>query len=119
MVMNLRNEDWKLFGAFCLFAAGVSIIAIMGHEIVHQTTQGNEVMTSNEPEPKEVFRPDSDDFNESNKTHAIAYGALVIALLDKGIISQEEYDRAFAQATAMIDQEFARKRDSHPEGNKE
>ena len=65
-------------------------------------------------EPKEVFRlgPGPDDFNESNKTQAIAYGALTIALLDKGIISQEEYDRAYAQATAIIDQEFARKRDT-------
>lgn len=65
-------------------------------------------------EPKEVFRlgPDADDFNESNKTHAVAYGALVIALLDKGIITQEEYDRAYAQATVIIDQEFARKRDT-------
>jgi hypothetical protein len=37
---------------------------------------------------------------------------LTISLIDKGIITQDEYDRAYAQATVIIDQEFARKRDS-------
>jgi len=52
-----------------------------------------------------------ENLNEANKQHAIAYGALTIALIDKGVITQDEYDRAFAQATVIIDQEFARKRD--------
>lgn len=61
------------------------------------------------------------DFNEANKAHAIAYGALTIALLDKGVLSREEYDRALAQATVIVDQEFARKRDEtqKPTGNSE
>jgi hypothetical protein len=56
-----------------------------------------------------------DLFNHANQSHAIAYGALVIALIDKGIITREEYDRAYAQATSIIDQEFARKRDAQGE----
>jgi len=54
----------------------------------------------NEPDP-----------NEATKQLAIAVGALTISLLDKNVITQEEYDRAYAQATVDIDQEFARKRD--------
>ena len=49
--------------------------------------------------------------NEANKNHAIAYGALTIALLQKGVISEQEYDQAVAQATHVVDQEFALKRD--------
>jgi hypothetical protein len=65
--------------------------------------------------PLKVFQlgPDADQFNEANKQHAIAYGALTIALLEKGVLSKEEFDRGLAQATAIIDQEFARKRDAH------
>lgn len=60
------------------------------------------------------FSATANDFNEANKAHAIAYGALTIALLDKGVLTQQEYDRALAQATVIVDQEFARKRDSLP-----
>lgn len=49
---------------------------------------------------------------EFHKAHAIAYGALTIALLENGVISQEQYDRAFAQATHIVDEEYALKRDS-------
>ena len=59
------------------------------------------------------------DFNEANKIHAISYGALTIVLLGKGVITREEYDRAFAQATVIVDQEFARKRDSQSTGGTE
>lgn len=55
---------------------------------------------------------DYTDPNEPTKQLAIALGALTIALLDKGVISPAEYDRALAQATVIIDQEFARKRDA-------
>jgi hypothetical protein len=51
------------------------------------------------------------DPNEANQQLAIAIGALTIALIDKGVITQDEYDKAYAQATVIIDQEFARKRD--------
>jgi len=63
--------------------------------------------------------PSASQFNDANKAHAIAYGALTILLLDKGIITKEDYDRAFAQATVIIDQEFARKRDEHNTGDNE
>lgn len=51
------------------------------------------------------------DLNESNQHHAAAYGALIILLIEKGIITDAEYTRAYAQATHDIEQEFARKRD--------
>jgi len=51
------------------------------------------------------------DLNDANKAHAAAYGALIILLIDKGIITQREYDRAFIQAQHEISQAFARKRD--------
>lgn len=51
------------------------------------------------------------DPNEAVQQLAIAIGALTIALIDRGVITQEEYDRGFAHATNIIDQEFARKRD--------
>lgn len=49
--------------------------------------------------------------NETMQQLAIAVGALTIALIDKGILSCEEYDRAYAQATTIVDQESARQRD--------
>jgi hypothetical protein len=49
--------------------------------------------------------------NESNRHHAALNGAMVIALIDKGILTREEFERAYAQATATIDQEAARLRD--------
>jgi hypothetical protein len=61
--------------------------------------------------------PTAEELNDANKAHAIAYGALTIALIDKGLITEEEYKRAFAQATVIIDQEFARKRDQQQEGS--
>lgn len=52
------------------------------------------------------------DPNEAIQQLAIAVGALTISLIDNGTITQEEYDRACAQATVIIDQEYARKRDT-------
>lgn len=54
---------------------------------------------------------DPDLFNQANQTHAIAYGALLIVLIDKGVITEDEYDRAVARATHIMVQEFAKKRD--------
>ena len=51
------------------------------------------------------------DFNEANKSHAITYGAILIALLDNGIVTQQQYDKARAQATHIVDEEYAKKRD--------
>ena len=63
------------------------------------------------------FGPTPNNPNEANKAHAIAYGALTIALLDKGVITREEYDRAYAQATVIVDQEEARQRDATAKPN--
>ena len=52
------------------------------------------------------------DPNAATQQLAIALGALTIALIDKGVITQDEYERAYAQATGIIDQEFAFKRDA-------
>lgn len=54
--------------------------------------------------------------NEAIQQLAIAIGALTISLIDKGVITQEEYDQAYAQAIHIIDQEFARKRDQQGKG---
>ena len=51
------------------------------------------------------------DPNEAVQQLAIAIGALTIVLIDKQVITLEEYNRAYAQATVLTDQEFARKRD--------
>ncbi len=55
------------------------------------------------------------DPNEATQKLAIAIGALTISLIDKGIITPGEYNKAYAQATVTIDQEFARKRDERKE----
>jgi len=62
---------------------------------------------------KHVFQlgPSAEDFNEANQAHAVNYGALLIALIDKGVITEAEYSRACARATHIMEQEFAKKRD--------
>jgi len=57
------------------------------------------------------------DLNEATRQLACAIGALVIVLVDKGIITADEYDRAYIQAQHDVSQEFARKRDE-AEGDK-
>ena len=52
-----------------------------------------------------------DKLNQANLVHSTACGALVILLIDKGIITGEEYDRAHARATAIADQALSQKRD--------
>ena len=52
-----------------------------------------------------------DKLNNNSAAHAAGYGALVILLIDKGVITKEEYDRAYLQCQVDVDQEFARKRD--------
>ena len=51
------------------------------------------------------------DPNEANQQHATAYGALIILLIDKGIITKNDFDRAYIQAQHEMSQEFARKRE--------
>ena len=52
--------------------------------------------------------------NESNRFHLVEYGALIMLLLEKGVFSQEELNNARVQATVIVDQESARKRDTDP-----
>jgi predicted RNA-binding protein associated with RNAse of E/G family len=54
--------------------------------------------------------------NESTQQLATAIGALTIALLDKGLLTQEEYDRAYIQAQQIVSQESARQRDEEGQG---
>lgn len=49
--------------------------------------------------------------NEASRAHATNFATLMIALLEKGIISSEEMDAARIRGTSLVDQEFARKRD--------
>ena len=66
-----------------------------------------------------LLGPSASEFNGANQAHATAYGAILILLVDKGIITTKEYDRAYIQAQHALSQEFARKRDAQkdsPEG---
>ena len=49
--------------------------------------------------------------NESNQYHSAISGALLIALIDKGILTRQDFDRAYAQAPATVDQQAAALRD--------
>jgi hypothetical protein len=49
--------------------------------------------------------------NESNRSHAINYTALIIAMMQKGIITPAEWEDARSQATHMADQRFVELRD--------
>ena len=57
------------------------------------------------------FKQVIEQANEASRAHATNFATLMIALLEKGIISPEEMDAARVRATSLVDQEFARKRD--------
>ena len=52
------------------------------------------------------------EFNDANQQHLTNVTAVVRLLLDKGIVTREEFSRAHMQATAEIDQVFAEHRES-------
>ena len=52
------------------------------------------------------------EFNDANQQHLTNTTAVVRLLIDKGIVTPEEFSRAHMQATAEIDQTFAEFRDS-------
>jgi hypothetical protein len=52
------------------------------------------------------------DFNDANQQHLTNVTAVVRLLIDKGIVTQDEFSRAHMQATAEIDQVFAEHRES-------
>ena len=52
------------------------------------------------------------EFNDANQQHLTNTTAVVRLLIDKGIVTSEEFSRAHMQATAEIDQVFAEHRES-------
>lgn len=62
----------------------------------------------NKGRPMQAF---VDQINEANQAHAVNYATLMIALMEKGIVSASELDAARAKATSLVDQEWAKKRD--------
>ncbi len=49
--------------------------------------------------------------NESNQTHCVNYITIMIALLEKGIVSEEDLEKARIKATHIVDQEWAKKQE--------
>jgi len=45
--------------------------------------------------------------DESNKAHLVQQTALIMVLMEKGIVTQKEWDRYRSQATHMVDQMWA------------
>ena len=52
------------------------------------------------------------EFNDANQQHLTNTTAVVRLLIDKGLVTPEEFSRAHMQATAEIDQVFAEHRES-------
>lgn len=106
------REGRVMFGGFR--ASGIGSIATMRKRITELEKEIEQLQQQRSDSMKnEVFRlgPSADELNEVNKVHAIAYGGVTIALLKKGVLTQEEYDRGIAEATHIVDQEYAKKRD--------
>jgi len=59
------------------------------------------------------FKQIVEQANEARRAHTTNFATLMMALLEKGIISSEEMDAARVRATSLVDQELARKRDEH------
>lgn len=55
----------------------------------------------------------AEQINQSNQAHAVNYMTLVLALIEKGVISADEIEKARSQATHFVEQEWARKREEH------
>lgn len=53
----------------------------------------------------------SEDINRSNQAHAINAIAIMIVMVDKGLVTDEELMAARVKATQYVDQEWARKRE--------
>lgn len=50
-------------------------------------------------------------FNQANEAHAANYTAITHLLIEKGVITKEEYDATRMFMTQAAEQEWARKRD--------
>ena len=50
------------------------------------------------------------DFNEANIQHAATYGAILELLIEKGVFTEDEYQRTRSRSLHVMEQEFAKKR---------
>ena len=58
-----------------------------------------------------------DKFNEANIQHAATYGAILELLIEKGVFTDDEYQRTRSLALHAMEQEFAQKRDNAQKKN--
>lgn len=52
-----------------------------------------------------------DQINEANQAHTVNVATLIIALMEKGLVSSDDLEFSRAMATSMVDQEYARRRE--------
>lgn len=55
--------------------------------------------------------PDPDKLNQANMVHATNVLAVLIVLEEKGLLTMEEFTKAQMQATHIVEQQFAQKRE--------
>lgn len=60
---------------------------------------------------EDIFGPSIQQFQDSHVHHATNYLALALLLIEKGIITDDDLDRARTQATHIIDQVVAQKQE--------
>jgi hypothetical protein len=54
-----------------------------------------------------LFRVKGSTAQEAHVSHAVNFLAVVLALLEKGIVTEDELDRAHARALQLMDKELA------------
>lgn len=54
-------------------------------------------------------------FNQANQAHAVNYIAIALLLQEKGIIDYADLERAHIQATHLVEQEWASKKEAAEE----
>ena len=59
----------------------------------------------------DLLKPVISAINDIHQGHSVNHMTLTILLLKKGLIDQDELDAARAQATHMVEQEWASRRD--------
>lgn len=59
----------------------------------------------------DLFSVTPSQVNEANQAHAINHLALAMLLIEKGIITDDELDKARTQATHIVEQAWAEKRE--------
>lgn len=53
----------------------------------------------------------AEQVNQANQVHVVNYVTLAFLLVDKGVITGDEIEKARVKATHFVEQEFARKRE--------